>query len=113
VEDTKVSLLSNDLTMVEQDILLKNATIKREVSTIKRASTPRMMTSHQMRVMKTIMMEAKSSSKPKKPRMMITRVLKKKKSFLKKIQMKKPTLIPFGDTNTMQRVNKKMRILKS
>jgi hypothetical protein len=43
---------------------------------------------------------------------MITRVLKKKKPFLKKIQMKKPTLIPFGDTKTMQRVKKKMRILK-
>jgi hypothetical protein len=33
--------------------------------------------------------------------------------ILKKSQMKKPTLIPFGDTNTMQRVKKKMRILKS
>jgi hypothetical protein len=43
---------------------------------------------------------------------MITRILKKKKSFVKKIQMKKPTLIPFGDAMTMQRVNKKMRILK-
>jgi len=45
--------------------------------------------------------------------MMIIIILKKKKSFVKKIQMKKPTLIPFGDTKTMQRVNKKMRILKS
>ena len=27
--------------------------------------------------------------------------------------MKKPTLIPFGDTKTTHRVNKKMRILKS
>jgi hypothetical protein len=41
---------------------LKTATIKREVSTIKRAYTPRMMTSPQMRVMKKIMMEEKSSS---------------------------------------------------
>jgi hypothetical protein len=80
--------------------LLKNDTIKREISIIKRSSTPRMMTSPHMRVMKKIMMEDKSSSQPKKPRMMITRVLKKKKSFLKKIQMKKPTLIPFGDTKT-------------
>jgi len=93
--------------------LLKTVTIKREVSTIKRDSIPRMMTSPQMRVMKNIMMEEKSSSYPKKPRMMIIRILKKKKSFVKKIQMKKPTLIPFGDTKTMQRVNKKMRILKS
>jgi hypothetical protein len=45
--------------------------------------------------------------------MMITGILKNKKSFVKKIQMKKPTLIPFGDTKTMQRVNKKMRISKS
>jgi hypothetical protein len=66
-----------------------------------------------MRVMKKIMMEDKSSSQPKKPKMMITRILKRKKSFVKKIQIKKPTLIPFGDTVTMQRVNKKMRILKS
>jgi hypothetical protein len=43
--DTKVSLLSNALTMVEYDIFLKNDTIKREVTTIKRSSTPRMMTS--------------------------------------------------------------------
>jgi hypothetical protein len=42
--------------MVEEDILLKNSTIKREVSTIKRASTPRMITYPQMRVMKKIMM---------------------------------------------------------
>jgi hypothetical protein len=35
VEDTKVSILSNALTVVEYDILLKTATIKREVSTIK------------------------------------------------------------------------------
>jgi hypothetical protein len=62
VEYTKVSLLSNSLTMVEYDILLKTATIKREVSTIKRDSTPRMMTSPQMRVMKKIMMEENSSS---------------------------------------------------
>jgi hypothetical protein len=62
VEDTKVSLLSNALTVVEYDILLKTATIKREVSTIKIASTPRMMTSSQIRVMKKIMMEEKSSS---------------------------------------------------
>jgi hypothetical protein len=62
VEDTKVSLLSNALTMVEYDILLKTATIKREVSTIKRDSTPRMMTSPQMRVMKKIVMEENSSS---------------------------------------------------
>jgi hypothetical protein len=62
VEDTKASLLSNYLTVVEEDILLKTATIKREVSTVKRASTPRMMTSPQMRVMKKIMMEEKSSS---------------------------------------------------
>jgi hypothetical protein len=62
VEYTKVSLLSNALTMVEYDILLKTATIKREVSTIKRDSTPRMMTSPQMRVMKKIMMEENSSS---------------------------------------------------
>jgi hypothetical protein len=62
VEDTKVSLLSNSLTMVEYDILLKTTTIKREVSTIKRASTPRTMTSPQMRVMKKIMMEDKSCS---------------------------------------------------
>jgi hypothetical protein len=48
--------------MVEQDILLKDATIKREVSTIKRDSTPRMMKSPQMRVMEKIMMEEKSSS---------------------------------------------------
>jgi hypothetical protein len=41
---------------------LKNATIKREVSTIKRDSTPRMMKAPQMRVMKKIMMEEKSSS---------------------------------------------------
>jgi hypothetical protein len=61
VEDTKVSLLSNALIVVEYDILLKNVTIKREVSTIKRTSTPRMMTSPQMRVMKKIM-EEKSSS---------------------------------------------------
>jgi glutathione synthase/RimK-type ligase-like ATP-grasp enzyme len=80
---------------------LKIATIKREVSTIKRDSTLRMMTSPQMRVMKKIMMEEKSSSYPKKPRMMITRILKKKKSFVKKIQTKKPTLISFGDTKTM------------
>jgi hypothetical protein len=45
--------------------------------------------------------------------MMIIITLKKKKSFVKKIQMKKPALNPFGDTNTMQRVNKKMTILKS
>jgi hypothetical protein len=45
VEDTKVSLLSNVLIVVEYDILLKTITIKREVSTLKRASTPRMMTS--------------------------------------------------------------------
>jgi hypothetical protein len=62
VEDTKVSLLSNSLTVVEYDILLKTATIKREVSKIKRASTPRMMTFPQMRVMKKIIMEEKSSS---------------------------------------------------
>jgi hypothetical protein len=62
VEDRKASLLSNDLIVVEYDILLKIFTIKREVSTIKRASTPRMMTSPQMRVMKNIMMEEKSSS---------------------------------------------------
>jgi len=62
VEYTKVSLLSNALTMVEYDILLKTATIKREVSTIKIDSTPRMMTSPQMRVMKKIMMEENSSS---------------------------------------------------
>ena len=60
MEDTKASLLSNDLTVVEYDILLKTATIKREVSKIKRSSTPRMMTSPQMRVMKKIMMEDKS-----------------------------------------------------
>jgi hypothetical protein len=42
--------------------ILKTITIKREVSTIKRASTPRMMASPQMRVMKKIMMEEKSSS---------------------------------------------------
>jgi hypothetical protein len=41
---------------------VKTATIKREVSTIKRASTSRMMTSPQMRVMKKIMMEERSSS---------------------------------------------------
>jgi hypothetical protein len=41
---------------------MKNTTIKREVSTIKRDSTPRMMTSPQMRVMNKIMMEEKSSS---------------------------------------------------
>jgi hypothetical protein len=62
VEDTKVSLLSNALTVVEKDIVLKNDTIRREVSTIKRASTPRMMTSSQMRVMKKIMIEDNSSS---------------------------------------------------
>jgi hypothetical protein len=62
VEDTKVSLLSNALIVVEYDILLKTVTIKREVSTIKRASTLRMMTSPHMRVMKKIMMEEKSSS---------------------------------------------------
>jgi hypothetical protein len=62
VEYTKVSLLSNALIVVELDILLKTITIKREVSMIKRASTPRMMTSSQMRVMKKIMMEKKSSS---------------------------------------------------
>ena len=62
MEDTKVSLLSNALTVVEYDILLKTVTIKREVSTIKRASTPRMMASPQTRVMKKIMMEEKSSS---------------------------------------------------
>jgi hypothetical protein len=62
VEYTKVSLLSNYLTMVEYDILLKTPTIKRGVSTIKRVSTPRMMTSSQKRVMKKIMMEEKSSS---------------------------------------------------
>jgi hypothetical protein len=48
--------------VVEYDILLKTATIKTKVSTIKRASTPRMMTSPQMRVMKKIMMEEKFSS---------------------------------------------------
>jgi hypothetical protein len=48
--------------VVEYDILLKDVIIKREVSTIKRDSTPRMMTSPQMRVMKKIMMEEKSSS---------------------------------------------------
>jgi hypothetical protein len=48
--------------VVEYDILLKVVTIKREVSTIKRYSTPRMMTSPQMRVMKKLMMEEKSSS---------------------------------------------------
>jgi hypothetical protein len=48
--------------MVEYDILLKTVTIKREVSTIKRASTLRMMKSPHMRVMKKIMMEEKSSS---------------------------------------------------
>jgi hypothetical protein len=42
--------------------IVENYYYKREVSTIKRASTPRMMTSHQMRVMKKIMMEDKSSS---------------------------------------------------
>jgi hypothetical protein len=62
VEDTKVSLLSNSLIVVGYDILLKYFIIKREVSTIKRDSTPRMMTSPQMRVMKKIMMEEKSSS---------------------------------------------------
>jgi hypothetical protein len=62
VEDTKVSILSNALTVVEYDILLKTATIKIEVSTIKRASTPRMMTSPHMRVMKKIMMVEKFSS---------------------------------------------------
>ena len=66
-----------------------------------------------MRVTKNIMMEEKSSSSPKKPKMMIKRVLKKKKSFVNKIQMMKPTLIPLGDTKTMQRVNKKIRILKN
>jgi hypothetical protein len=48
--------------VVEHEILLKDGTIKREISTIKRSSTPRMMTSPQMRVMKKIMMEDKSSS---------------------------------------------------
>jgi hypothetical protein len=48
--------------VVEYDILLKTTTIKREVSTIKRDSTPRMMTSPQMGVMKKIIMEEKSSS---------------------------------------------------
>jgi hypothetical protein len=42
--------------------IVENYTIKREVSTIKRASSPRMMTYPQMRVMKKIMMEEKSSS---------------------------------------------------
>jgi hypothetical protein len=62
VEDTKVSLLSNSLTVVEYDILLKNSTIKREVSIIKRDSTPRMIKFSQMRVMKKKIMEDKSSS---------------------------------------------------
>jgi hypothetical protein len=48
--------------VVEYDILLKTATIKREVSTMKRAPTPRIMLSLQMRVIKKIMMEEKSSS---------------------------------------------------
>jgi hypothetical protein len=42
--------------------IVENSTIKREVSKIKRTSTPRMMTYPQMRVMKKIMMEEKSSS---------------------------------------------------
>ena len=67
MEDTKVSLLSNALTVVEYDILLKTATIKREVSTIKRVSTPRMMTSPQMRVMKKIMMEESPLHNPRNP----------------------------------------------
>ena len=57
-----VSILSNDLTVVEYDILLKTVTKKREVSTIKRASTLRMMTSPQMRVIKKILMNVISSS---------------------------------------------------
>jgi hypothetical protein len=45
VGDIRVSLLSNALHVVEYDILLISATIKRELSTIKRDSTSRMMTS--------------------------------------------------------------------
>jgi len=44
------------------NVPISTTTIKREVSIIKRASTPRMMRSPQMRVMEKIMMEEKSSS---------------------------------------------------